>query len=81
MTISPPLGCDPSVPPAKYEKVPGLFVFLGVTPASKDWRTAAVNHSPLFEADEAALAIGVRVMAGLAVDYLSGGATGGKKAN
>jgi amidohydrolase len=63
------------------EKVPGLFVFLGVTPPNKDWRTVAKNHSPLFEADEAALPVGVRTMAGLAVDYLAGtsssGATGG----
>jgi amidohydrolase len=64
------------------QKVPGLFVFLGVTPPSKDWRTVAVNHSPLFEADEAALPVGVRVMAGLAVDYLTGAnATGSGKAN
>jgi amidohydrolase len=55
------------------EKVPGVFVFLGVTPVTKDWRTVARNHSPLFEADEGALPVGVRTMAGLAVDYLSGG--------
>lgn len=54
------------------QKVPGLFVSLGVTPPSKDWRTAAPNHSPLFEADEAALPIGVRVMSSLALDYLAG---------
>jgi amidohydrolase len=55
------------------QKVPGLFVFLGVTPAERDWRTAAPNHSPLFFADERALPTGVRTMAGLAVDYLLGG--------
>jgi amidohydrolase len=55
------------------QKVPGLFVGLGVTSPSKDWRTAATNHSPLFEADEAALPVGVRVMSSLAVDYLTGG--------
>jgi len=55
------------------QKAPGLFVFLGVTPPAKDWRTAAPNHSPLFEADEAALPIGVRVMSSLALDYLAGG--------
>jgi amidohydrolase len=54
------------------QKVPGVFVFLGVTPRSKDWHTAASNHSPLFEADESALPVGVRVMSGLALDYLSG---------
>lgn len=53
------------------QRVPGLMVSLGVTPASKDWRTAASNHSPLFEADEAALPVGVRLMAGLALDFLS----------
>lgn len=52
-------------------KVPGMFVFLGVTPPDKDWRTAPRNHSPLFEADERALPIGVRLMAGLALDYLT----------
>lgn len=52
-------------------KVPGVFVFLGVTPRSKDWHTAASNHSPLFESDESALPVGVRVMTGLALDYLN----------
>ena len=54
-------------------KVPGLFIGLGVTPTSKDWRTVAANHSPLFEADEAALPVGVKVMSSLAIDYLTGG--------
>lgn len=51
-------------------RVPGLFVFLGVTPRDQDWRKAAANHSPYFFADEAALPTGVRAMASLAVDYL-----------
>src|SRR6201999_1842952 len=34
------------------ELVPGMIFSLGVTPANKDPRTAASNHSPLFEADE-----------------------------
>jgi amidohydrolase len=54
--------------------VPGMFINLGVTPPSLDWRTAAGNHSPLFMVDEAALVTGVRAMAHLAVDYLAGGA-------
>ena len=53
------------------ERVPGLFVFLGVTPRDRDPRTAPANHSPLFFADEAALPVGVRAMASLAVDYLA----------
>ena len=55
------------------QKVPGLFVFLSVTPPTIDWRTAAANHSPLFQADEAALPVGVRIMSELAIDYLSAG--------
>jgi amidohydrolase len=56
------------------QKVPGLFVFLGVTPRDQDWTKAPANHSPLFFADESALPVGVRVMTSLAVDYLSGAA-------
>jgi amidohydrolase len=55
------------------QKVPGLFFFLGVTPPDKDPATAAMNHSPLFFADESALPIGVKVMTNLALDYLFGG--------
>jgi len=54
------------------EKVPGMIFSLGVTPAHKDPRTAAANHSPLFEADEAALPVGIRLMTGLALDFLAG---------
>jgi amidohydrolase len=55
------------------QKVPGEFVFLGVTPRGQDPTTAAQNHSPLFFADESALPVGVRVMTNLALDYLFGG--------
>jgi amidohydrolase len=55
------------------QKVPGLFVFLGVTPRDQDWTKAAQNHSPLFFADESALPVGVKVMTNLALDYLFGG--------
>ncbi len=54
------------------ERVPGFYFFLGVTPPDQDWRTAAANHSPKFFADERALPIGVRALAHLAVDYLTG---------
>jgi amidohydrolase len=53
-------------------RVPGVFVFLGVTPEGKDLKTAAPNHSPRFFADEKALPIGVRLLSNLAVDYLEG---------
>ena len=52
------------------QKIPGLFVFLGVTPADRDPASAPRNHSPLFYADEGALPVGMRAMANLAVDYL-----------
>jgi amidohydrolase len=55
------------------QKVPGQFVFLGVTPRDQDEATAPANHSPLFFADESALPLGVRVMTNLALDYLFGG--------
>ena len=51
--------------------VPGVFVFLGVTPLDTPPGKAAPNHSPLFFADEHALPVGVRLLANLAVDYLS----------
>ena len=54
------------------QKVPGLFVFLGVTPRDQDYTKVPQNHSPLFFADESALPVGVRVMSSLAIDYLMG---------
>ena len=54
------------------QKVPGVFVFLGVTSPEMDWRTVATNHSPRFEADERAFPVGVRTLSSLAVEYLSG---------
>ena len=53
------------------QQVPGLFFFLGVTPNDQDPDTAPANHSPLFFADEAALPVGVRALANLAVDYMT----------
>jgi amidohydrolase len=55
------------------QRIPGLFFFLGITPPGTDPRSAAPNHSPRFFVDEAALPVGVRALAHVAVDYLSGG--------
>ena len=52
-------------------EVPGMFVFLGVTPPG-EVETADSNHSPRFYVDEAALPTGARLLAYLAVDYLGG---------
>ncbi|HEX2717632.1 MAG TPA: amidohydrolase [Gemmatimonadaceae bacterium] len=58
---------------SQYQRrIPGLFVFLGVTPPGTDPRKAPANHSPSFYVDEAALPVGVRLLTSLALDYLGG---------
>ncbi|HEU5219452.1 MAG TPA: amidohydrolase [Gemmatimonadales bacterium] len=52
------------------QKIPGLFFFLGIVPKGQDAATAPKNHSPSFFADEAALPVGVRTLANLALDWL-----------
>ncbi len=53
------------------QEVPGLYLFLGITPDGQDPATAAPNHNPKFFVDEKALVVGTRAMATLVVDYLS----------
>ena len=60
------------------EQVPGMFIWLGGTPADVDPTDAPANHSPLFYVDEAALPLGMRALAGLAVDYMQTGGAGGR---
>ncbi|MEN9879578.1 MAG: hypothetical protein RIQ55_224 [Pseudomonadota bacterium] len=57
---------------SEFQKVvPGMFFFLGSTdPKKRDPKTAAPNHSPKFEVDEASLAVGATALSALAVDYL-----------
>jgi amidohydrolase len=55
------------------QRIPGVFFFLGITPPGTDPVNVAPNHSPRFFVDEAALPVGVKAMATLAVDYLSRG--------
>ena len=50
-------------------RVPGLFVMVGVTPPDQ-MAIAASNHSPRFYVDETALPTGARALAQLAADYL-----------
>ena len=52
------------------QKVPGFFMFLGVHDPSS--QTVHGLHTPYVVADESALPLGVRAMALLAVDYLTG---------
>jgi metal-dependent amidase/aminoacylase/carboxypeptidase family protein len=43
-------------------EVPGLFFFVGSTPADQDPRHAPSNHSPEFFLDEGALPLGTRAL-------------------
>ena len=51
------------------QEVPGLYFFMGVTPADQDHTTAPSNHSPLFYVDEPALLNGVKAFVQLVQDY------------
>lgn len=50
-------------------EVPGMFVFLGITPPDQDPSTAPSNHSPYFYADEDAMKVGVELFINWVVDY------------
>ena len=52
--------------------VPGLFYWIGTRPSDQTPEQAASNHSPLFYVDESGLGLGVRSLAYVAVDYLTG---------
>jgi amidohydrolase len=54
------------------ERVPGLFVFVGVRPKGSPESAFVSNHSPKFFADEGALPVGTRALVSLAADYLAG---------
>ena len=77
--VAGPGNASPSPPTTGAEdfsyfqrEIPGLYFFLGVIPDSVPLIQAAPNHSPYFFADEAALPLGVRALAHLAVDFLAG---------
>lgn len=53
------------------ELAPAMFIGLGVTPPGL--ASPASNHSPLFQADDRALPVGVRTMSNLALDFLRSG--------
>jgi amidohydrolase len=56
-----------------YQKqVPGLFFFVGSTPANQDASRAPSNHSDYFFVDEASIPIATRALTQAAVDFLQG---------
>jgi amidohydrolase len=55
------------------QRVPGLFIFLGITPKQRLPRVET-NHSPRFYVDEPALLTGARALLHLTADYLHGAA-------
>lgn len=58
---------------AFYEqKIPGLFVWVGVKKPGASSDEYAPNHSPRFKVDEDGLELGVKTLANLTVDYMSG---------
>src|SRR5207244_1945522 len=66
--VNPTLGAeDFSV---YQQNVPGLFFWLGIRPPNQTAEQAPSNHSPRFYVDESGLALGVRALAHVAVDYL-----------
>ena len=56
-------------------EIPGLFFYLGVVPRNQDLAKAAPNHSPNFFVDESSLVVGVRALASVTVNFLTGAST------
>ena len=66
--IEPMMGSEDFAYFAK--KKPGLYFYLGVR--NKDSHTTGALHTPTLVVDEAALPLGVRTLATLAIDFLQG---------
>lgn len=60
------------------EKIPGLYVFLGVRPEGVAEQDAPSNHSPYFIVNDKALKNGMLTLATLALDYLDNGLSSAK---
>ena len=55
------------------EKIPGLYIGLGINDPGVGPFQAPMNHSPLFYINEDALIVGVRAMVGMALHYSGSG--------
>jgi len=53
------------------QQIPGVFFFLGISPANTPLSEVPPNHSPMFDVNEDALVNGVRALSALAMDYLA----------
>jgi amidohydrolase len=57
-------------------QAPSVYYWVGVTPPGQDLRTAPDNHSDRFYVDENGIAIGLKSLLHVTVDYLQGGTPG-----
>ena len=53
------------------ERIPGLFLMLGINDPATPRSERPSNHSPFFIAEDSALMTGVRTLVGFALDYAS----------
>ncbi len=51
------------------ERIPGLYLMLGINKDGVPAGQGTVNHSPMFDAYDDALIVGVRALVGLAMEY------------
>jgi amidohydrolase len=56
-------------------EAPSVYYWVGITPPGQDLRTAPDNHSDKFFVDESGIAVGLKSMLHVAVDYLQGVST------
>jgi amidohydrolase len=63
------------------QKIPGLYVVVGVRKPGASQDEYAPNHSPRFKVDESGLKLAVRTLANLTVDYMAGSGASGAGAN
>ncbi len=57
---------------SEFQKVvPGMYIILGAAPEGKTPATAAPNHNPAFDFDEAAMPAGAKAMAAMTLEFLA----------
>ncbi len=57
---------------SEFQKVvPGMYIILGAAPEGKTPATAAPNHNPAFDFDEAAMPAGAKALAAMALEFMA----------